>query len=75
MARPVTVDTPYVSADVLVHEDGRRFVWLVSQSPDTLTVRPRGGRLFGLGTGTESPEVTLEPYGVQVLELRQSDVL
>ncbi|WP_405750285.1 cellulase family glycosylhydrolase [Streptomyces sp. NBC_01020] len=74
VARPVTVDTPYVSADVLVHEDGRRFVWLVSQSQDALTVRPGGGRFFGLGTGVESPEVTLEPYGVQVLELRQSDV-
>ncbi|MGO4430867.1 beta-mannosidase, partial [Streptomyces sp. MCAF7] len=30
--RPVTVDSPYVGADVVVHQDGRRFVWLVSQS-------------------------------------------
>ncbi|WP_329165381.1 cellulase family glycosylhydrolase [Streptomyces sp. NBC_01387] len=73
VARAVTVDTPYVSADVLVHEDGRRFAWLVSQSEDALNVRPGGGRLFDLGTGAESPEVALEPYGVRVLELRDQD--
>ncbi|WP_328539368.1 cellulase family glycosylhydrolase [Streptomyces sp. NBC_00344] len=70
VARPVTVDTPWVSADVLVHEDGRRFVWLVSQSDETRTVRPGGGGLFDLTTGERSTDVTLEPYGVRVLELR-----
>lgn len=38
-ARPVTVGTPYVAADTLVREDGARFVWLVSQSAEELTVR------------------------------------
>ncbi|AZS89429.1 beta-mannosidase [Streptomyces griseoviridis] len=69
--RPVTVADPRVSADVLVHEDGRRFVWLVSQSPEPLTVRPvADGHLHGLDDGTPTPDVTLDPYGVAVLELR-----
>ncbi|MFF3492043.1 cellulase family glycosylhydrolase [Streptomyces sp. NPDC002795] len=62
-ARPVTVDTPLVSADTLVHEDGRRFLWLVSQADEELTVRP-SDRL-----GKPLDEVTLAPYGVRVLEL------
>ncbi|WP_327654463.1 cellulase family glycosylhydrolase [Streptomyces sp. NBC_00483] len=62
-ARPVTVDTPLASADTLVHEDGRRFLWLVSQAEEELTVRP-SDRL-----GKPLDEVTLAPYGVRVLEL------
>ncbi|MEU5026515.1 glycoside hydrolase 5 family protein [Streptomyces milbemycinicus] len=69
--RPVTVDSPHVGADVLVHEDGRRFVWLVSQSPAELTVRPDAdGTLHDLTSGTPTADVTLAPYGVCVLELK-----
>lgn len=69
--RPVTVDTPYVGADTLVHEDGRRFVWLVSQADAELAVQPRAdGALRDLETGEECAEVALEPFGVRVLELR-----
>jgi hypothetical protein len=69
VARPVTVPTPYVSADTLTHEDGRRFVWLVSQAGRELTVRPSAdGRLCDLDTGEPLDEVTLPPYGVRVLE-------
>ena len=69
-ARTVTVDTPYVGADVLVHEDGRRFVWLVSQSPEPLMVRPAvDGRLRDLATGEPVTEAGLDAYGVRVLEL------
>lgn len=68
--RPVTVDSPYVGADVLVHEDGRRFVWLVSQSAEEVTVRPvADGVLRELTTGAETADVTLAPWGVRVLEL------
>ncbi|GAA1365340.1 cellulase family glycosylhydrolase [Streptomyces beijiangensis] len=69
-ARPVTSGTPMVSADVLVHEDGRRFVWLVSQSGEEQTVRPSGGAPHDLATGDATPEITLEPYGVRVFALR-----
>ncbi|WP_320775639.1 cellulase family glycosylhydrolase [Streptomyces sp. CRN 30] len=68
--RPVTVDSPYVGADLLEHEDGRRFVWLVSQSAEELTVRPRSsGGLRDVLTGERSADVRLAPYGVAVLEL------
>lgn len=69
-ARPVTVGSPYVGADLLEHEDGRRFVWLVSQSPEELAVRPEAaGVLRDLATGAPVAEVRLAPYGVAVLEL------
>ncbi|MFJ2197861.1 cellulase family glycosylhydrolase [Streptomyces violaceusniger] len=69
--RPVTVDSPHAGADLLVHDDGRRFVWLVSQSPDELTVRPvADGTLRDLASGAPVAEVSLGPYGVRVLELR-----
>ncbi|GAA4069102.1 cellulase family glycosylhydrolase [Actinomadura miaoliensis] len=51
--RPVTVPDPRVSADVLVHADGRRFAVLVSQADTELTVA----------------DVTLPPYGARVVEL------
>ncbi|WNF00150.1 cellulase family glycosylhydrolase [Streptomyces luomodiensis] len=69
--RPVTVDSAHVGADLLIHRDGRRFVWLVSQSPEELTVRPDAdGTLHDLASGAPAPEVTLDPYGVRVVELR-----
>ncbi|GHH85666.1 mannan endo-1,4-beta-mannosidase [Streptomyces sulfonofaciens] len=69
--RPVTVASPLVGADVLVHEDGRRFVWLVSQCAEDLTVRPRAdGVLYDLESGARTDEVALAPYGVRVVELR-----
>ncbi|MEW2544380.1 cellulase family glycosylhydrolase [Streptomyces sp. NPDC047002] len=69
-ARPVTVDSPFVGADTVRHEDGRRFVWLVSQSGADETVRPRAGAaLRELGGGAPVDEVTLPPYGVRVLRL------
>ncbi|MGW2324311.1 glycoside hydrolase 5 family protein [Streptomyces sp. NPDC001700] len=72
--RPVTVDTPYVGADVLVHEDGRRFVWLISQSPEPLTVRPAAdGELRDLATGEPVAEIGLDAYGVRVLALGDAE--
>jgi hypothetical protein len=68
----VTVDSPDVLVDGLVHQDGRRFVWLVSESDGPLRVRPRlsaGGRLIPLGGGDTVEEVELAPYGVTVLQL------
>ena len=61
---------PVRGADVLVHEDGRRFVWLVSQSAEALTVRPRAdGELRDLATGETVTDIGLDAYGVRVLEL------
>lgn len=69
--RPVTVADPHVAADVVAHADGRRFVWLVSQSAEPLVVRPQtDGRLHGLSDGAPVEDVRIDAYGVVVLELR-----
>ena len=69
--RPVTVADPHVSADVVAHADGRRFVWLVSQSDGPLVVRPQAdGKLHGLAGGEAVEDVRIGAYGVVVLELR-----
>jgi len=68
----VTVDSPDVLVDGLVHEDGRRFVWLVSERDVPMVVRPRlssGSRLLPLGGGDPVGQVELAPYGVTVLQL------
>jgi hypothetical protein len=64
--RPVRVEDPRVAADVMVHEDGTRYAWLVSQADEPVTVKPV---LSGatLPPGRES--TTLGPYGVAVLRL------
>jgi endo-1,4-beta-mannosidase len=49
--RLVTVDDPRVASDVLVRSDGARFVWLVSQATEPVTVKPQlaaGSRLATL---------------------------
>jgi endo-1,4-beta-mannosidase len=69
----VSVDDPRILTDTLVHEDGRVFVWLVSQADNTVSVTPslRGGaRLTELeDPATAVPKVTLEPLGVGVFQL------
>ena len=66
--RPVTVADPRVAAAELVHEDGRRFVWLVSHAPEPLMVTPQvHGSLADLD-GRPLSDVALGAYGVAVLE-------
>lgn len=69
---PVTVARPDVWVDGLVRDDGARFVWFVSASPEPLTVTPAlpaGARLVDLDVGAPAEVVALEPYGVAVLRL------
>ena len=63
--RPVTVDDPHVAADVMVHQDGTRYAWLISQSERHLTVKP----VLGKGLRCDQDTVTLAPYGVAILRL------
>ncbi|TDV44777.1 glycoside hydrolase 5 family protein [Actinophytocola oryzae] len=73
VSRPVTVADPLVHSAELRHRDGRRFVWLVSQAEEELTVKPVvGGRLTDLATGEPVDEVTMHPYGVRVLSHKDS---
>lgn len=69
--REVRVDDPRVMVDTLVHTDGRRFHFLVSQSAEPLDVWVRtADEPANLTTldGAPAPSVRLEPYGVQVLQ-------
>ncbi|UCM88487.1 glycoside hydrolase 5 family protein [Streptomyces marincola] len=70
VAPDVTVDDPRVLVGRMEHEDGRSFVWFVSQHAEPLTVKPRvaDGTLRDL-TGQHFPAVELFPYGVVVTEL------
>jgi len=36
----ISVDSPHVLVDSLVHEDGTQFVWLISEAEHPLTVTP-----------------------------------
>jgi endo-1,4-beta-mannosidase len=84
-AAPVlAVNDPRVLVDGLVHEDGRRFVWFVSECAEPLEVRPEvptGVALLPVavphdGRSPRAPVgdvVRLPPYGVQVLELVSSE--
>ncbi|GAA3517315.1 glycoside hydrolase 5 family protein [Actinocatenispora rupis] len=68
--RTVTVDDPRVFTDTLVHTDGSRFVWFVSQHDTEATVTPSTtGTLRPLGGGEPVTTVTLPAYGVGVFEL------
>ncbi|HWC78809.1 MAG TPA: cellulase family glycosylhydrolase [Pseudonocardiaceae bacterium] len=71
--RPVTVDDTRVAVDGLVHEDGRRFVWFVSQADAPLTITPRlaaGVGLVDLDGGDPDESVRLPPFGVAVRQIR-----
>ncbi|MDI2028072.1 cellulase family glycosylhydrolase [Saccharopolyspora sp. TS4A08] len=68
--REVVVDDPRVFADVLVHEDGRRFAWLVSQHSRETTVSPQCAGSVRSLSGEPLSEVLLAPYGVEVVELK-----
>lgn len=66
----VRVEDPRVLVSELVHDDGTRLIWFVSESDEPLTVTPI------LKTGTfhdgDEPvtEVTLDPFGVAVRTLK-----
>ena len=66
----VRVDNPRVLVSELVRDDGARLVWFVSQSEESLSVRPvlASGALFADDRTIE--DVVLEPFGVVVLEYR-----
>lgn len=65
----VRVADPRVLVGQMVHDDGRRFVWFVSQSRRPLEVTPEvdAGRL--VAGNADLTTVVLAPFGVQVAEL------
>ena len=72
VAPEVTVADPAVMVAGLRHTSGRRFVWLISQSAEPLTVTPSvtgGAQLVPLGGGSPLLTVDLTSYGVRVVEM------
>jgi hypothetical protein len=70
--RPVTVDDPQVACDMLVRDDGTRFVIIVSHAGEQLTVKPAladGDRLVSLAGDDVNEGVTLASSGVAVLKV------
>jgi endo-1,4-beta-mannosidase len=73
--RPLAIDDPRVACDVLVRDDGARFAVLVSQAAESVTVKPAidggtsGGTLTTLDGSKASEGVTIDPFGVVVLEI------
>lgn len=67
--RDVRLDDPQIFTDTLIHADGRRFVFFVSQHPDEVTVTPRVAGTLNSLSGDPAASVTLPAYGVEVREL------
>jgi endo-1,4-beta-mannosidase len=79
--RPITVDDPRVSCDVLTRDDGTRFAIIASHAGEQLTVKPTlgadaGGRpatgLTTLGETCIVDGVTLGPFGIEVFKINES---
>ena len=66
----VTVDSPQVAVDHVVHADGTTYTWIVSTCPDELGVRPAvadGVRLVDVSDGSDlTDHFVLPPFGVRV---------
>ncbi|WP_024287465.1 cellulase family glycosylhydrolase [Cellulomonas sp. KRMCY2] len=65
----VRVADPRVLVGQIHHQDGRRFVWFVSQSDGQLEVAPEVDTGHLVGDDGPVPVLTLAPYGVTVLRL------
>jgi len=67
----VRMDSPDVVCGEMVHDDGRRFVWLINLSDVERIATPilASGSLVG-EAGATVAEVTLPAFGVQVFERR-----
>ena len=68
----VTVADPRVACDTLVRDDGTSYVVLASHAAEPLTVVPvlaDGGTLTTLDGIQTSDAVTLDPFGIKVVEI------
>lgn len=72
IVRDVVIDDPRVMVGELDHIDGRRFIWLVSQSDEPVAIKPQlrqSARLVGLDDSERPAQLELPAYGVLVLRL------
>lgn len=68
-APTVSVNDPRVLVSAMIHEDGREYVWFISQADQPLRVTPtiHTGTLRSL-EGDERKTIELNPFGVEVLQ-------
>lgn len=69
----VTVDSGAVSVGEMIHEDGRRFVWIINLTGESVTAVPRlsgSSPLVPLGGQGSVTSVPIAPFGIEVLERR-----
>lgn len=71
VAPDITVPGQQVITGELVHEDGRRFVWLINMTDAEVTVSPalRDGATARTLAGAPASDVTLGAWDVEVLQL------
>jgi hypothetical protein len=64
----VRVNSPDVTVDCVVHEDGTRYAWLISLVSSPRSIVPdTAGRLIDVRTGEDlTARCDLPPYGVRV---------
>jgi endo-1,4-beta-mannosidase len=67
VTRPIRIEDPRIAADILEHEDGTRYAWLVSQADQEVSVKPLLSAGAALPQGQDT--VVLAPFGVAVLRL------
>jgi endo-1,4-beta-mannosidase len=67
--REIRVDDPRVTTDVMVHADGTRYAWFVSQHDQELEVTPRADADLTYVGGGSAATVKLAPYGVRVVRI------
>ena len=79
--RPVTVDDQDVACDVLEHRDGTRYVVIASHADESVTLKPTFGvaadqapprGLTPLGENEIVDTVTVDPFGVRILQIAES---
>jgi hypothetical protein len=70
VAPEVSVNDPRVIVGEMQHDDGRRFVWFISECEAPLSCTPRlqSGQLRELEGGAVSLPLELEAFGVRVFE-------
>jgi endo-1,4-beta-mannosidase len=69
--RPVIVADPRVACDTLIRDDGALFAVLASHAAEALAVTPvlDRGELTTLHRGKTTEDVTLDPFGIEVLRI------
>ena len=70
--RLVTADDPRIACDILIRDDGTTFAVLASHAAEPLTITPAladGGEVTALDGADTGGRVTLDPFGIRVVQV------